>query len=248
MRFEQRDALALLAVPLIVAAFKTGNAVFSTLCLCLTGAIVVFAIARHEELPWKRRFAVGAFVFVADLATLLYLYRVNATRELREQVAPLIAAALPQPVSSNGPIPKNAVGLYLGNRVSVITRFPHVVFKAHGDQVLMIDRVSSDLLISFRVFNDSGTLVARLDRNTFTATKSAAHVERPDVSHLLVFDDRNTQVLDVQFLNPQAIQMTGTLRYPGADPIVIGEKYSGKGGSIMPQSCSTGVEPDFESN
>lgn len=248
MRVEQRDALALLAIPLIVAAFKAQNAVFATLCLCLAGTILVFAIARHEELPWKQRFAVGALILAADLAALFYLYRVNTVRELKEQVAPLIAAALPQPVSSNCPIPKNAVALYLGNRVSVITEFPHVVFRAHGDETLRIDRVSSDLLITFRLFNDSGALVASLARNTFTTTNSVAHVERPDVSHLLVFDDRGTQVLDVEFLNPQAIKLTGILRYPGVDPIIIGEKYSGKGGSIMPQACSTGTEPDFEGN
>lgn len=248
MRFEQRDALALLAVPLIVAAFKAENAVFATLCLCLAGTIIVFAIGRHEELPWTQRFAVGALVFVADLAALFYVYRVNTAKELKEQVAPLAAASLPQPVSSNCPIPKGAVGLYIGNRVSVITEFPHVVFRAHGEEALRIDRSSADLLITFRVFNDNGALVARLDRNTFVAKNSAAHLERPDASHLVIFDDRGTQVLDVQFLNPQAIKMTGILRYPGVDPIIIGDKYAGKGGSIMPQSCSTGTEPDFEGN
>jgi hypothetical protein len=247
MRFEQRDAVVLLAVALIVAAFKAGNALLATICLCLGGAILVFLLARHDELPWKHRLAGSALVFVAYLVTLFYLYRVNVTQELKEQVAPLVAATLPPPVSSC-PIPKNAVGLFLGNRVSVITAFPHVVFKTHGVEVLRIDRVSSDLLITFRVFNDHGAPVARLDRNTFTTTNSTAHVERPDASHLLVFDDRGTQVLDVQFLNPQAIKMTGILRYPGVDPIVISEKYSGQRGSIMAQSCSTGTEPDFEGN
>ena len=246
MHFEQRDAIALLAVPLIVAAFRAENAVFATLCLSLAAALVIFALARHDELPWKQRFALGALIFVADLATVFYLYRVNAARELREQAAPLVAAAQAQPVSSNCPIPKNAVGLYLGNRVSVITEFPHVVFTAHGNVVLRIDRAASDLLISFRVFNDRGILVARLDRNTFATENSASHVERPDASHLIVFDDRGTQVLDVQFLNPQAIKMTGILRYPGIDPIIVSEKFAGRGGSIMPQSCSTGTEPDFE--
>jgi hypothetical protein len=179
--------------------------------------------------------------------TLFYLYRANVAQELREQVAPLVAATLPPPVSSC-PIPKNAVGLFLGNRVSVITAFPHVVFKAHGVEALRIDRVSSDLLITFHVFNESGALVARLDRNTFTTRNSTAHVERPDASHLLVFDDRGTQVLDLQFLDPQAIKMTGILHYPGVDPIVISDKYAGQRGSIMPQSCSTGTEPDFEGN
>jgi hypothetical protein len=247
MRFEQRDAVALLAVALIVAAFKAGNALLETLCLCLAGAILVFLLVRHEELPWKHRFAGSGLVLVAYLVTLFYLYRANVAQELREQVAPLVAASLPPPISSC-PIPKSAVGLFLGNRVSVITAFPHVVFKAHGVEALRIDRVSSDLLITFRVFNDSGALVARLDRNTFTTKNSAAHLERPDASHLLIFDDGGNQVLDVQFLNPQAIKMTGTLRYPGVDPIVISDKYSGQHGSIMPQSCNAATEPDFENN
>src|SRR5216684_7792998 len=101
MHFEQRDAIALLAVPLIVAAFKAENAVFATLCLSLAAALAIFALARHDELPWKQRFALGALIFVADLATVFYLYRVNAARELREQAAPLVAAAQAQPVSSN---------------------------------------------------------------------------------------------------------------------------------------------------
>jgi hypothetical protein len=247
MRFDQRDAIALLAVPLIIAAFKAENSVFAALCLCLAGAMVVFAIARHDELLWKQR-RCWARSSSCRPGGALHLYRVNGARELTEQTAPIIAAALPQPVSSNCPIPKNAVGLYLGNRVSVITEFPHVVFRAHGNDVLRIDRAASDLLITFRVFNDRGALVARLNRNTFSTKNSASHVERPDVSHLNVFDDRGTQVLDVQFLNPQAIKLTGILRYPEVEPIVINEKYAGRGGSIMPQSCSTGTEADFEGN
>ncbi|MBZ5594371.1 MAG: hypothetical protein LAP39_19190 [Acidobacteriia bacterium] len=246
MRVDRRDAVALLAIPLVIVAFKVESAMFATLCMTLAGAVIVLAVGGHDEFPWKHRIAICAFVFAADLGMLLYLYRANAAEELKQQVAPLVAAVLPQPVSSNCPIPRNAVALYLGNRVSVITEFPHVVFRAHGEEVLRIDRDSSDLLISFRVFNDSGTLVARLDRNTFTAANSASHVERPDPSHLLVFDDLGTKVLDVQFLNPQAINMTGILRYPGMDPIIVSEKYSGQGGTISPPACSTEVESDFE--
>ena len=229
-----------------MAAFKIEKPVFATLCLTLAGAAIAFTIAGHNEMPWKHRFAACAIVFAADLAMLLVLYRANAAEELRQQVAPLVAAALPQPVSSNCPIPKNAVALYLGNRVSVITEFPHTVFRYHGDDVLRVDRESRDLLISFRVFSDSGALVARLNRNTFTATNSAAHVERPDPSSLAVFDDQNTKVLDMQFLNPQAVKITGILRYPGMDPIIVSEKYVGQSGTISPPACAAGTEADFD--
>jgi hypothetical protein len=114
--------------------------------------------------------------------------------------------------------------------------------------VLVIERDSSGVLVSFRVFDDVGNAVARLERNTFKAMNSASHVERPSTSNLTVYDDRNTKVLDVQFLNPQAIKITGILRYPRVDPIVISEKYLGIGGAISPPACTIGREVDFVGN
>jgi hypothetical protein len=49
----------------------------------------------------------------------------------------------------------------------------------------------------------------------------------------------------VEFLNPQAIKVTGILRHPGIDPIVISEKYLGVGGSIAPPACRSGAGVDF---
>jgi len=248
MRFKQSDAVALIAVPLVVVAFSVASAILPIICLCLAGAAIVYAIAGHHELSWQQRAAVCGLAAVLDLAVVSYLYKVNLAAELKQQVAPLLAAALPPPVSSNCPIPKGAVALYLGNTVSVITAFPHVVFRVHGDDVFVIERKSSGVLVSLRVFDDVGKAVARLERNTFEAMNSASHVERPSASNLTVYDDRNTKVLDVQFLNPQAIKITGILRYPGVDPIVISEKYLGTGGAISPPACRSGREVDFVGN
>jgi hypothetical protein len=245
MRFRRSDAVALIAVPLVLVAFTVESAVLPIICVCVAGAVIVYAIAGHYELSWQRRVSVCGLAAVLDLAVVSYLYKVNLATELKQQVAPLVAAMLPPPVSSNCPIPKGAVALYLGNTISVITAFPHVVFKVHGADVFVIDRGSSGVLVSFRVFDDVGNAVARLERNTFKAMNSASHVERLSASNLTVYDDRNTKVLDVQFLNPQAIKITGTLRYPGVDPIVISEKYLGIGGAISPPACRSGREADF---
>src|SRR5258708_9034976 len=122
------DAIALLAIPLVLVAFWTGGVVFPTICLCLALAAVVYVIAGHDELSRRRRVAICALVTAVDVAMLPYLYKNNLAEELRRQSAPLVAATLPSPVSSNCPIPKGAVALYLGNTVSVVTEFPHVVF------------------------------------------------------------------------------------------------------------------------
>ena len=245
MRFRQLDAIALAAVPLVVAAFWTGGAVLPTICLCLAGAIVVHVIAGHDELAWRHRFAASTVVFAGAVGMVVYLYRVNLPKELKQQVVPLVAAALPPPVSRNCPVPKGAVALYLGNAVSVITEFPHVVLRVHGEDVFILYRDAAGLVVNFTVLDDGGKVVGRLSRNVFKAINPGSHVERPSASSLALLDDRDSKVLDVQFLNPQAIQITGTLRYPGVDPIVIGEKYLGIGGSIAQPVCRSGAEVDF---
>jgi hypothetical protein len=129
MRFRRSDAVALIAVPLVVVAFKVEGAILPMICLCLAGTVIVYAIAGHHELSWQRRVAVCGLASVLDLAVVSYLYKVNLATESKQQVAPLVAAALPSPVSSNCPIPKGSVALYLGNTISVITAFPPCRFQ-----------------------------------------------------------------------------------------------------------------------
>ena len=121
-----------------------------------------------------------------------------------------------------------------------MTEFPHVVLRVQGYDVFVIERNATGLLVSFQVFDDVGNAGARLERNTFAAMNSASHVERPSRSNLIVFDDSNSTLLDVHFLNPQAIKIAGTLRNPGLEPIVISEKYLGIGGQYRRQRVGVG--------
>lgn len=245
MHLRPTDTIALVAAPLLITAFAVEGVIFPSFCMILAAAVLVFVIAGHDELPWQWRFGICAVVIPLDLGMVVYLFRVNFARELKAEVAPLVAASLPIPVSSNCPIPSGAVALYLGNRVSVVSEFPHLIFSVRGDDVFVVDRESEGVVISFQVYDDSGNLVARLERNVLTAIAPVAHVQRPTSSNLMVFDDRNSEVLDVQFLNPQAIKVTGIFRYPGVEPIVIGEKYVGVGGVIAPPACSSESGADF---
>ena len=85
--------MALIVVPLVVVAVTVGSEILPIICLCL-GALIVYAIAGHHELSWQRRVAVCGVAAVLDLAVASYLYRVNLATELKQQVAPLLAAAL----------------------------------------------------------------------------------------------------------------------------------------------------------
>ena len=96
MRFGQSDAVALVAVPLVVVAFTVESVILPIICLCLAGTLIVYAIAGHHELSWQRRVAVCGLASVLDLAVASYLYKVNLATALKQQAAPLVAAALPR--------------------------------------------------------------------------------------------------------------------------------------------------------
>ena len=96
MHFRQQDAVALLAIPLLVAAFKAGGAAWPTICLSLAGAVIVFAVASHEELSRQRRIATGAVIFAVDLGMVVFLYRVNLAQALNEQVAAACGSRAPE--------------------------------------------------------------------------------------------------------------------------------------------------------
>ena len=107
---------------------------------------------------------------------------------------------IPNPLNKC-PIPENAVALFFGDSVSWADHFPHAVFQVSGKNVFVIDKdVSGGLFLTFRVCDERGDLIARVDRNKFIATNAASHMERSDRHSLTIFDHHDEKVLDVHFL------------------------------------------------
>ena len=63
---------------------------------------------------------------------------------------------------------------------------------------------------------------AKLSNNHFDINPNEIFTkERPDFSTLRITDSYGNQVLNVRFINPHALSVTGVLFYPGIGPIVI---------------------------
>jgi hypothetical protein len=67
-------------------------------------------------------------------------------------------------------------------------------------------------------------LVANLRQNHFDVNPNEIFTkERPDFSTLRVTDSYGNVVLNVRFLNPHTLSVTGVLFYPGVAPIIISQ-------------------------
>jgi hypothetical protein len=140
----------------------------------------------------------------------------------------LIPANEPVPsgtVPSGWNPPDGTVALILGNSVSLAVWFPHTVILYKGKPALTISTNSQGATLSADFFDMDGKIVAILENNEFHINPlNSFRLERPDKSTLRVRDQQNVIVLDVRFLNPKAIKLNGSLRFPGGREVLIDEK------------------------
>jgi hypothetical protein len=92
----------------------------------------------------------------------------------------------------------------------------------NGEDLLIIDKDQrNDLFALFRVFDDKGEIIARAPENPDNSSsywvRPDSRIYRKDRSSLTIFDRRDEEVLDVDFLNEHAIKIRGTFREP-SDP------------------------------
>ena len=112
----------------------------------------------------------------------------------------------------------NELALYMGTNASVSGKFPHTLIQYRGKDVLSIDRNDKNqIAVTVEVRGVDDKLIATIDKNNFNLTQNAlqTHKPRPDRNTFVVYDEYGNQALNVRYLNPRAIRISGTLYYGG---------------------------------
>lgn len=166
---------------------------------------------------------VGLIVVWAFVA---YLIRGYAHRkELEGLYGKMFPGFEPTPAGNcRGSIPEGAIRLFLGDNEIIATRFPHRVLAIAGiGNVISLDRAENGTVsVLMEVKDEKGTIAVRLDKTGFAVNpKSTYKLEHPDRSTVIVKDSHGGEALNVHYLNPSAITLNGTLRYPGRGAIPL---------------------------
>lgn len=135
----------------------------------------------------------------------------------------LMPASDPTPPNSCA-VAKGEVIVFVGlngNAVKV-RKFPHVILALRSvGPALSVDRdkdESVDILMDVK--STDGKIIARLNRDGFVINQNNfLEMKRPDKHSLIVVDQYGTEVLNVRYLNRQAIKLTALLNYPERGPI-----------------------------
>jgi hypothetical protein len=92
-----------------------------------------------------------------------------------------------------------------------MNEFPHTVLMTGEIKVLQLDRLpSGNLMPILDVIGQDGTILARFDRDGYVLGSHLV-IKRPDKSTLIVVDKYGEEAIDIQYLNPHAIKISGHL-------------------------------------
>src|ERR1700730_3609133 len=167
----------------------------------------------------------------------------------------------PQPVNigwlkpSNEPIPKTdckiddttkqtGVIVFFGNQVAWWTPgkafpLPLVILESRGHNLLTLDRnKQGQLAFSGKIFNSHDDAVVVFEKNRFTISNEAFEVKYPDKSSLMVtVKHLNETALEIHYLNPHTVKISGHFYYKGTEVLVSDDQVSlNNGGWIL---CGT---------
>jgi hypothetical protein len=146
---------------------------------------------------------------------------VQGVTQLKGRLTP---ASDPTPPNMCAAPAKGEVIIFIGSNgnTAKVHKFPHVVlFLRSLGPVLSVDREKDESIdIIMDVRSTDGKIIARLNRDGFVVNQNNyLEMKRPDEHSLIVVDQYGTEVLNVRYLNRQAIKLTGVVNYPGRGPI-----------------------------
>ena len=140
-----------------------------------------------------------------------------------------------------GPVPADALRVYMGGNAGYSTADQVTVLAVRGVPVLSLHRLPGGIAVNAETYSEDGRMVAEITENRFSVNPdNFFKLVRPDNHSLAVYDRENRDVLDVRYINSHSVRVLGTFRLPGSAPLVIEEDAMSLRGTHISESCFAG--------
>lgn len=170
----------------------------------------------------------------------------HINEELEKRITPLSGVITPDnkptpKTPGNVLIPTDSIALFFGNSLAYTNSFPHTVIEVGTEPLLVINKQGNIITVTAKFFSEDGKIVAELKENQFHINQSNYfRLERPNPHNLVIYDQKGEESLNIHFINPKVIKLTGKFYLPKHPPVIITEEYQLFGNNIRMSSCSFG--------
>jgi hypothetical protein len=223
------------------AGGRRGMDVAAYVLAALAGILFVLVGLFYSEHKTPSILLFGVACITLTIAACLYwIHAVSPSPPPETQTTGvLVPANEPDPpFPPNCRKPPDSWAVFCGSSVAFSTNPELTVIQTAGHQLLVASRTAEGLSISARIYSPDGRIIAEIDNNEFTINQNNYFKrDRPDKSTLVVYDQYNTPVLNVRYLNPTTVKVMGTFRYGNRPPIVIDETTTQIGGMTIKGFC-----------
>jgi hypothetical protein len=176
---------------------------------------------RNQKKQIQKRWF-GAMAPIAITAIMcMWTLHLKTENELRQHDGTLYAGSEPSPPNPCA-VPDGFLTIFIGTNASFTSSFPHTVLQINQEKILAINKGKDGKLYGmFRIFDDRGEILARMpsspENNSTYWVRPDSRMYRKDLSSLTVYDRRDVEVLDIDFLNSSSVSVRGIFREP-SDP------------------------------
>lgn len=186
------------------------------------------------------KWGVLGFLAIVFAGSLRLVYDVQLTRELhqlRGKLTPANDTTPPNPCGAD--TPQGSVVFLYGDNAALARRFPHTVLGSLtlGPLIALDRSEGGSLIVLMTIRAPDGKIIAQLDEHGYRVNQhNITEMRRPDRSSLILTDEYGAEVINIRYLNPQAVRIDGSFHYPGhADPTPL--RFPGAS-----NVCTKGVE------
>jgi hypothetical protein len=214
---------------------KLGALAIASILMVLGMALVIHVFIARCRRRWPKIAWLGKLQGVANLLliSILAVGLLSKYRKEHERVDLLVPADDPLPstaqygfrLEGTNSESTHPVFVRLGmNLIETRKTNPLPIIRWNGTNLLSVQVTEDGASVSGQFRSDDGRIVALLESNRFVLGSEAFNPRRPDKHTLIVYDQRNREVLSIRFMNKSSFDVGGVVRTPDGGVIEMSEQ------------------------
>lgn len=237
------------------AFFSYNFSIWATVVVCLLWLLAHVVVA-YWSIPWQtqpgqivRIKRLGKNCTLVSVGLLLFFWVPHLLpRSSQDGLIEITPGSDPDPKMSCpfAPTDKNKLKIFVGSNVCSPAEGVDVlpVLEIAGESLIALKRRGNALFVSARVFSSDGRIIAKVEDNKLRVNerhKDFFYVEKKGLPHeFAVFDQTDTRVLLVRFVNSRAIHVEGIFATKGSMPVFVLERSIriGRAGAPFSGNCA----------